>query len=62
MTASITFFPELTIFDRCDRCDAPAKMRILFPITTSDLLLCGHHGDKHRPYLLTLDVELQISP
>jgi hypothetical protein len=62
MTASITFYPELTIFDRCDRCEGPAQMRILFPIISRDLLLCGHHAHKHKPRLLTLDVELQISP
>lgn len=32
----------LTALDRCDRCNAPARVRAI--LIAGDLLLCGHHA------------------
>jgi hypothetical protein len=43
MTAIVTWGTELTILDRCDRCGADARVRVVF-LSGADLLFCGHHG------------------
>ena len=43
MTAIVTWGTELTILDRCDRCLANARVRVVFS-SGADLLFCGHHG------------------
>jgi hypothetical protein len=34
---------ELTKHDRCDRCGAAAKVRVLIGENKSELLFCSHH-------------------
>ncbi len=43
MTAILSWGTELSILDRCDRCGANARVRVVFASGT-DLLFCGHHG------------------
>lgn len=38
----------LTLQDRCDSCGSRAFVRIIFPETGYDLLLCGHHWRKNQ--------------
>jgi hypothetical protein len=46
--------PTLTAADRCDRCGAQARVRVV--LSTGDLLFCAHHAkayeDKLRPTAL----------
>jgi hypothetical protein len=42
---------SLTALDRCDRCNAPARVRA--NLVTGDLLFCGHHA-REAGYALTL--------
>lgn len=44
--------PTLTLMDRCDSCGAQAFFRATMPSGTQ-LLFCGHHGNAHRPALIT---------
>ena len=43
--------PSLTAADRCDRCGAQARVRVV--LATGDLVFCAHHAkayeDKLRP-------------
>ena len=43
--------PTLSAADRCDRCGAQARVRVV--LATGDLLFCAHHAkayeDKLRP-------------
>lgn len=41
---------ELTLLDRCDGCGAAAKT--IATKKKEQLLLCGHHTEKHREVLL----------
>ena len=34
--------PHLTATDRCDRCGAQARVRVL--LSSGELMFCGHHG------------------
>lgn len=57
MTPTLTR-PELTAFDRCDRCGAAAQVRVILQ-SGGELLFCGHHARKHNQRLVELDAELQ---
>lgn len=35
--------------DRCDRCGAPARVRVL--LATGELVFCGHHAKAFEPAL-----------
>lgn len=61
MTATLARLPELTAAERCDRCGAAAKLRVVFP-SAAQLLLCGHHGRKHQERLRELDADLRWGP
>lgn len=50
--------PELTAFDRCDRCGAAATTRAILP-SGGELLFCGHHARQHRSRLRELSAELR---
>ena len=41
--------PLLTAADRCDRCAAPARVRVIFPLVRdgAQLLFCSHHYNAH---------------
>jgi hypothetical protein len=42
--------PDLTSWDRCDRCGAQAYVRVLL-FSLNDLLFCGHHSSQHQAAL-----------
>ncbi|HEY0638736.1 MAG TPA: hypothetical protein VGD67_13885 [Pseudonocardiaceae bacterium] len=50
--------PELTAFDRCDRCGAQATTRAVLP-SGGELLFCGHHVRKHELRLKELAADLR---
>lgn len=37
--------------DRCDRCNAAAKVRVLMKDSTLELLFCGHHMKQNQEKL-----------
>lgn len=39
----------LTAADRCDRCGAPARVRVL--LATGELVFCRHHAKAFEPAL-----------
>lgn len=41
---------ELKAQDRCDRCNAPAKVRAI-TLRGGELLFCNHHGKGHEKAL-----------
>jgi hypothetical protein len=57
MTETLTR-PELTAFDRCDRCGAAATTRAILP-SGGELLFCGHHARQHRSRLRELSAVLR---
>lgn len=57
MTTTLTR-PELTAVDRCDRCNAAAKVRALLP-SGGELLFCGHHAREYESKLKEMEAELQ---
>lgn len=40
-------YPELTLMDRCDSCNAAAAYRVALMGSTLTLDMCGHHFQKH---------------
>jgi hypothetical protein len=50
--------PDLTTYDRCDRCGAAATTRAVLP-SGGELLFCGHHTRKHQIRLRELAAEIQ---
>ncbi len=56
MTGTLTI-PEITATDRCDRCGAGARVRVLLP-SGGELLFCGHHGHEHEDRLRDLDATI----
>jgi hypothetical protein len=61
MTATLTWWPELTIIERCDRCGAEARVRAVFA-SGADLLFCGHHARRFEKKLFEQAVVVQQSP
>lgn len=49
------FNSELTISDRCDRCNAQAYVRVSHGNWRQPLLFCAHHGGAHIPALEELE-------
>jgi hypothetical protein len=60
MTASLvsTAGSLLDAADRCDRCSAPARVLAVLS-GGGELLLCGHHGRKHRSALEQIAVYVE---
>jgi hypothetical protein len=56
-----TAYTVFTGRDRCDRCNAPAKVRVLLR-TGGELLFCGHHASKHAPRLHEIGARLSFAP
>jgi hypothetical protein len=48
----------LTALDLCDRCGAPAYVRVLLP-GSGELLFCAHHNRQHAEALAKIAVEIQ---
>jgi hypothetical protein len=47
--------PTLTAADRCDRCGAQARVRVV--LATGDLLFCAHHAKAYEDKLRETAVE-----
>ena len=47
--------PTLTAADRCDRCGAQARVRVV--LATGDLLFCAHHAKAYEDKLRASAVE-----
>lgn len=45
---------ELTNQDRCDRCGSQAYVKVIFN-SGADLMLCGHHWNTNKDYILKLE-------
>jgi hypothetical protein len=58
MTGAIAPTRPLTALDLCDRCGAPAYVRVLLP-GSGELLFCAHHNRKHADALAKIAVEIQ---
>lgn len=43
----------LTLADRCDKCGAEARVRVIMP-SGFDLLFCGHHEREYAAVLLAV--------
>lgn len=56
MTATLTS-PEITAADRCDRCGAAARLRVMLP-SGGELLFCSHHGHEHEAKLREVDATI----
>jgi hypothetical protein len=61
MTATLTWGTGLNILDRCDRCGADAKVRVIFPSGTH-LLFCGHHGRRYEKKLVQAAAVVEWNP
>ena len=50
MNATVTpSATSLTAADRCDRCGAQARVRVV--LANGELLFCGHHAKRYEPEL-----------
>jgi len=65
MTPTITPPPEATAppaaEERCDRCNAAAKLRVVLA-GGGELVFCGHHANEYAPELLKIAVETVAAP
>jgi hypothetical protein len=57
MTGAIAPTRPLSALDLCDRCGAPAYVRVLLP-GSGELLFCAHHNRKHADALAKIAVEI----
>jgi hypothetical protein len=57
MTGAIAPTRPLTALDLCDRCGAPAYVRVVLP-GSGELLFCAHHNRKHAEALAKIAVEI----
>ncbi|GLZ80078.1 hypothetical protein Afil01_48850 [Actinorhabdospora filicis] len=51
-----------TTGERCDRCSAAAKVRILLADGAGDLVFCGHHANKYAEQLVKIAVDYVVDP
>jgi hypothetical protein len=58
MTGAMAPSKPLTASDLCDRCGAPAYVRVLLP-GSGELLFCAHHNRQHSDALAKVAVEIQ---
>jgi hypothetical protein len=58
MTGAIAPTRPLTALDLCDRCGAPAYVRVVLP-GSGELLFCAHHNRKHAEALAKIAIEIQ---
>ena len=57
MTGAIAPTRPLTALDLCDRCGAPAYVRVVLP-GSGELLFCAHHNRKHAEALAKIAIEI----
>jgi hypothetical protein len=60
LTPSTTAAPPAAE-ERCDRCNAAAKLRVVLA-GGGELLFCGHHANKYAEKLITIAVEVIPDP
>jgi hypothetical protein len=58
MTGAMAPTKPLNAHDLCDRCGAPAYVRVILP-GSAELLFCAHHNRQHAPALAKVAVEIQ---
>jgi hypothetical protein len=58
MTGAIAPTRPLSAHDLCDRCGAPAYVRVVLP-GSGELLFCAHHNRKHADALAKIAVDIQ---
>jgi len=58
MTGAMAPTKPLNANDLCDRCGAPAYVRVILP-GSAELLFCAHHNRQHAPALAKVAVEIQ---
>ncbi|WP_199431754.1 DUF7455 domain-containing protein [Qaidamihabitans albus] len=58
MTSPTLTRPELTAADRCDRCGAAAKVRVVLR-SGGELLFCGHHSREYETKLKEQEASIQ---
>src|ERR1700683_2892905 len=58
MTGAIAPTRPLNALDLCDRCGAPAYVRVVLP-GSGELLFCAHHNRKHADALAKIAIEIQ---
>jgi len=56
-TLTPTVHEPLTAADRCDRCGAQGRVRVLL-LSGSDLVFCGHHAREYDAKLKDLGVAI----
>lgn len=65
MTSTLTSPPETDerplAGERCDRCSAAAKLRILLA-GGDDLVFCGHHANAYAEQLVPIAVDFTVDP
>ena len=57
MTGAMAPTKPLNANDLCDRCGAPAYVRVVLP-GSSELLFCAHHNRQHAIALAKIAVEI----
>ncbi len=57
MSGAIAPTRPLTALDLCDRCGAPAYVRVVLP-GSGELLFCAHHNRKHAEALAKIAIEI----
>jgi hypothetical protein len=65
MTATLTPPPATATVpaadERCDRCSAAAKLRIVLA-GGGELVFCGHHANKYADDLVKITVDYTVEP
>jgi len=65
MTATLTPPPEMATAhdadERCDRCNAAGKLRIVLA-GGGELVFCGHHANKYADDLVKITVDYTVEP
>jgi hypothetical protein len=65
MTATLTPPPETATAqaadERCDRCNAGRKLRIVLA-GGGELVFCGHHANKYAEDLVKITVDYTVEP
>jgi hypothetical protein len=58
MSGALAPTRPLNSLDLCDRCGAPAYVRVILP-GSGELLFCAHHNRKHAEALAKIAIEIQ---
>jgi hypothetical protein len=65
MTPTLTPPPETVAYpgaeERCDRCSAAAKLRVMIA-GGGELVFCGHHANKYAEKLVKIAVQVAVAP